>query len=296
MTQMRLLPHASSFHIGNAVALARAAELSYQEPAVIEAAAIRELGYDRFQFVDHGGTQVFLAANDDCVLICFRGTEVNEVMDWITDTRMELVRGPMDGKVHAGFYDALSKVWRVIDASLHKLDPRGNKAVYLTGHSLGAALATLAAARWHDKGRRVKAVYTFGQPRTGDHAFARNYNFAYMPTTFRVVNQNDLITRIPPRSFGYSHLGTFKYITSDGQLVSDMQWWQCFLDSCQVTLQSVLQWGENSIADHRIGQYRLLLEGQVRPAQTADLAANLRRFLHKANRWKDVAVRPRRVA
>ncbi len=296
MNQIRLMPHSTSFDIGNAVALVRASELSYEEPALIEATTIREWGYDRFHFVDTGGTQVFLAANDDCVVICFRGTEVREIEDWITDTRMELVAGPMGGMVHGGFYDALSKVWHVVDALLRRLDPQGRKAVFLTGHSLGAALATLAAARWHDIGRHVNAVYTFGQPRTGDHAFARNFNFAFMPTTFRIVNQNDLVTRIPPRSFGYSHLGTFKYITSDGQLVSDIQWWQRFLDGWKVAMENVFHWAQNGIGDHRICQYRSLLERQIQPTNAVDLRANLRRFLRTANRLSGVTIRPRRVA
>ncbi|MDP6554473.1 MAG: lipase family protein [Pirellulaceae bacterium] len=296
MSQIRLMPYSTSFDIGNAVALVRASELSYEEPGLIEAEAIREWGYDRFHFVDAGGTQVFLAANDDCVLVCFRGTEVGEIGDWITDTRMKLVAGPMNGKVHAGFYDALSKVWQVVDDILRRLDPRGSKAVFLTGHSLGAALATLAAARWHDIGRRVKAVYTFGQPRTGDHSFARNFNFAFMAATFRIVNQNDLVTRIPPRSFGYSHLGTFKYITSNGQLASNIQWWQRFLDSWNVAMDNVFQWAEDGVGDHRICQYRSFLENQIRPTEAVDLRANLRRFLRTANRLTGITIRPRRVA
>jgi triacylglycerol lipase len=290
------MPFSTSFDIGNAIALVRASKLSYEEPGLIETTALREWEYHRFQFVDAGGTQVFLAANDDCVLVCFRGTEVSQIEDWITDTRMELVAGPMNGMVHAGFYDALSKVWQVVDESLRRLDPLGNKAIFLTGHSLGAALATLAAARWHDIGRHVNAIYTFGQPRTGDHAFARNFNFAFMPTTYRVVNQNDLVTRIPPRSFGYSHLGTFKYLTSDRQLVSDIQWWQRFLDGWKVAMENVLHWAQDGVEDHRVCQYRSLLESQIQCTEGDDLRANLRRFLRTANRLSGGTIRPRRVA
>jgi len=293
------MPRAVSFDIGNAVALARASESSYCEPDVIENLVLGAWGYHRFQFIDVAGTQVFLAANDECVLICFRGTEMHAIEDWITDTRMKLVDGPMRGKVHSGFYNALSHVWQLVDHNLRKLDPKSSKAVFLTGHSLGAALAALAAlaaARWHDAGRRVNALYTFGQPRTGDQTFARNFNFALKSSTFRLVNHNDLVTRIPPRSFGYSHLGTFKYITSGGQLTDDIQWWQRFLDSWQVALENVFRWAEDGIDDHRIGHYRSLLENHLRPTQAVDLKANLRRFLRKANRLAGLKVRPRRVA
>lgn len=290
------MPHTTSFDIGNAVALARACELSYEEADTIESTVLRQWQYRRFHFIDVGGTQAFLAADQASIVICFRGTEVKEIEDWITDTRMKLVPGPMNGKVHAGFYNALSHVWQLVDKRIRQLDPDTSKSVFLTGHSLGAALATLAAARWHDKGRRVSAIYTYGQPRTGDHAFARNFNFAYLPTTFRVVNQSDLVTRVPPRSFGYSHLGTFKYITSDGQVASDVGWWQRFLDDWQVALEHVLDWAEDGIESHRIGQYRSLLEGQLCPSPTVDLKAKLQRFLRKANGGAGPTIRPRRVA
>ncbi len=295
MNQLRLMPHARSFDIGNAVALVRAAELSYAEPDLIEETVIREWGYDRCHFLDGGGTQVYLASSDDCVVVCFRGTEINAIEDWVTDADLALVRGPMDGMVHAGFYNALSDVWQLIDRQLNRLDQHGRKSVFLTGHSLGAALAALAAARWHDLGRRVKAVYTFGQPRTGDETFARNFNFEYKAAAFRVVNHNDLVTRIPPRSLGYSHLGTLQYITSDGQLVDDMQWWQRFLDGWHVALGHVFHWAKDGVADHRIGQYRLLLESHLRPTRTVDLKTKLHRFLRRANRLSDEPIRPRRA-
>jgi len=290
------MPHATSFDLGNAVALARAAELSYEMPATIEAAAIREWGYTRFHFIDVGGTQVYLTSNDDCVVVCFRGTDIHEIEDWVTDTRVKLVKGPMEGRVHAGFYTALSNVWREVDERLRKLDPRGNKTVFLTGHSLGAALATLAAARWHDQGRRVKALYTFGQPRTGDQAFARNFNFAYKPSAFRIVNHNDLVTRIAPRALGDRHRGTFKYITGDGDLADDIQWWRVFLNSWHVALENVFYWAKDGVDDHRIGHYRSQLESQLRPSQAADLKANFRRFLRRANRISGISIRPRRAA
>src|SRR5262249_54451343 len=94
----------------------------------------------------------------------------------------------------------------------------GAKPVWLTGHSLGAALATLAAARWA-AGHRVQGLYTFGSPRVGNAAFA-----ATVPgPCYRFVNNNDVVTRLPPPGLfaGYRHVGVLKYIRTDGVIVED---------------------------------------------------------------------------
>jgi pimeloyl-ACP methyl ester carboxylesterase len=65
---------------------------------------------------------------------------------------------------------------------------------WFTGHSLGGALATLAADRHGDSA----AVYTFGSPLVGDDAFAAGFNNRHEGRSFRYVNGDDLVTRVPP--------------------------------------------------------------------------------------------------
>jgi triacylglycerol lipase len=180
--------------------------------------------------------------------------------DWIADLDFELVSGPWQGKVHAGFYDALSCVWRMLDADVERLLTEGPRQLWVTGHSLGAALASLAVSRWLEGGRPVAGLYTFGQPRTGDRTFARHFDFAFRPYTFRVVNHLDVVTRTPPRSLGYWHLGTFIYLTETGQLSSDFGWWQRFLQGWQGAIETILDWGAEGLQDHRLQGYRRALD------------------------------------
>src|SRR5262249_14299388 len=70
---------------------------------------------------------------------------------------------------------------------------------FYTGHSLGAALATLAATR-----RAPQAVYTFGSPRVGKEAFVRS--LMSIPI-YRVVDDEDVVTRVPPEILGFRHVG-----------------------------------------------------------------------------------------
>jgi hypothetical protein len=77
----------------------------------------------------------------------------------------------------------------------------------LTGHSLGAALATLSAGRYGS----VQGVYTFGSPRVGDEVFKKNFDVKI----FRIVNNDDIVSQLPPRG-KYLHVGELKLIDSDG--------------------------------------------------------------------------------
>ena len=254
-----------AFSLDRASALAMAAELAYESGDAVEATVCDEWGFDRCRFIDSGDTQMFLAMDRDVMLVAFRGTEASDVADWITDADISLVDGPLDGQVHEGFYDALADVWQVLHHEVRILDPQQRKSLWVTGHSLGGALAALAAARWVELGRRVSGLYTFGQPRTGDAKFRRNFNFALKASTFRFVNDNDLVTRVPPRALGFSHIGTLRYFTDDGRLENDVTWWQMFLDRWTFHIDGFLDGALEAAQDHSMTGYRRLLELQLEP-------------------------------
>jgi triacylglycerol lipase len=82
---------------------------------------------------------------------------------------------------------------------------RVNKPLYITGHSLGAALATLAAVDIAAHYRpRTMEVYTFGGPRVGDPYFAFAHN-GLVPVHQRIFNDNDLVVHLPPILYAHKH-------------------------------------------------------------------------------------------
>ena len=93
---------------------------------------------------------------------------------------------PGGGKVHRGFKTILTEIWADVEKTLETID----RPLYYTGHSLGGALATLAASL-----RPPRAVYTFGAPRIGDAAFAQS--LAALPV-YNVLNPRDVVTGLPP--------------------------------------------------------------------------------------------------
>ncbi|HEY7682088.1 MAG TPA: lipase family protein [Gemmatimonadales bacterium] len=138
-------------------------------------------------------------------MLTFRGTEL-EPRDWSTDLNALPTAWPAGGQVHRGFADALRDVWDEVAAALVGLPSR----LLYTGHSLGAALATLAASL-----RQPTVRYTFGSPRVGDAAFVQS--LAALPH-HRFVNCCDVVCRVPPEALGYAHLGPPAYLDGYGHL------------------------------------------------------------------------------
>ncbi|BBO81437.1 hypothetical protein DSCO28_20030 [Desulfosarcina ovata subsp. sediminis] len=136
-------------------------------------------------------------APSDFAALVFRGT-AGRLSNWRFNVDILLCPWPSGGMVHRGFSHLINAVWDAIAAPLGNL----TKPLFYTGHSLGGALATLAASL-----HAPRAVYTFGAPRIGDAAFARH--LSKVPV-FNVVNPRDIVTQLPPtgRRARFVHAGT----------------------------------------------------------------------------------------
>jgi len=139
-------------------------------------------------------------------VLVFRGT--TDLKDWLTDLTAIPVEWPRGGLVHEGFKDALDLVWADVNAALEQIEC----PVFYTGHSLGAALATLAASL-----KPPQALYTFGLPLTGNSDFAESLS---QVAIYRVVNNRDVVTTLPP-ALVFHHFGNLHYITHNGEMVAD---------------------------------------------------------------------------
>ena len=153
-------------------------------------------------------TEAMVAETDKFVVVAFRGTSSRAQLMTDMQARLNVARVAVDGRcvrVHAGFYAAFRKIESKLREVLTAQDEA--KAVYLTGHSLGGALALVAAAAFggNDKlGDRIAAVYTFGAPRVGGADFP---NLVKAPH-YRVLNSGDVVPLVPPNWLtGYVHTG-----------------------------------------------------------------------------------------
>lgn len=203
----------TEFHLTNSWWLAEAAMLAYVDDATFLASQLRAAGLDHVRTYESPesslwDTQGWIAHNDRYVIVSMRGTDPREIKDLLTDLNFLQTGSVLRGRVHAGFKAGLDDVWTELASHLNQLADGGRK-VWFTGHSLGGALAVLAAHRFG----RAAGVYTFGSPRVGDAIFAEGYR----QPTYRVVHNMDAVTDLPP-PLVYHHVGELKYFDRQGRL------------------------------------------------------------------------------
>ncbi|MEA3035499.1 MAG: triacylglycerol lipase [Sphingomonadales bacterium] len=157
------------------------------------------------------GAQAFGTTRPDgCRFVAFRGTEAGKLLDLVADARFKLVPFGAAARVHEGFLAAYTSLQAAIGKWLGAAD---GKRLVVTGHSLGAAMATLLAAE-----RREAELVTFGSPRVGDPAFAAMFAKRMVR---RYVDCTDGVTAVPPALIGYAHLSGEHYIDHSGQVHVD---------------------------------------------------------------------------
>ena len=221
-------------------------------------------------FEETEAAQGFLVVAKDkkVALLAFRGTE-QKLADWQTDAEFKPVRSPTGaGNTHEGFTTQLEKVYPEITDALKK-HLANDTLLYVAGHSLGAALATLMAARIStDKVCGIHAVHTFGSPRVGDNEFRGAYELALGHCTYRVVNAEDLVTRVPPRvvpgtDWRYEHVGQVVYFDSDGRMQLNVGFWERFMNTVINAVQDFRSAIKTSLKDHSMEGYVRLLKQKV---------------------------------
>lgn len=246
--------NATAYSLNNAYWLAQAANIAYQEKNTIQP-AVAKLGLENFEFLSKDDTEGFIAANEKIIVVAFRGTEATHIRDLLADARLHKVQGPL-GKVHRGFLHAFELVKDDAFNAIQRLRDKSNpQSVWFTGHSLGAALAVVAFAHLLVDRQTVNGLYNFGQPRVGNDAFADEFQRRFHGQHFRFVNNNDSVTHVPPRAFGYSHTGELRYIDSSGEIQEDMGFWNRFLDRVTGRMEDFLEPGTDGLKDHSMSLY-----------------------------------------
>ncbi|MEN6625705.1 MAG: lipase family protein [Candidatus Sumerlaeia bacterium] len=214
-------PDVAEFDAVNAWWCAEAALLAYVPDKRFVRDRLARAGFDEVKYFDNAGPalgpdmQFFVAARRDLALVGFRGSEPN-LADWVTNSKFVLT--PFgSGEVHSGFLEALDEAWGKgkLGAELERLRKENpGRAVWFCGHSLGGAVAVLAAARWHDgHPGALGGAYVFGAPRVGDRAFCLGAKFP----VFRVVNHIDLVATVPPLGL-YGEVGRLEWINGRGEI------------------------------------------------------------------------------
>jgi triacylglycerol lipase len=168
----------------------------------------KKLGFKWVKLISRDGAECLVAKDRNDLWFAFRGTEPSKLNDVMADLNMIKNAAKAGGKVHGGFQQEVNDLWMdVLEELEHNDQLKVRKDVYMTGHSLGAAMATIAATRY-----QPHELFTFGSPRVGGNKFIKNIKCPHL----RFMNNNDIVCRIPPAWLGFKHHGEMIYFNRFG--------------------------------------------------------------------------------
>jgi len=187
---------------------------------------LNQADFELLAVFNNEGTQAFLTKRnkDKMAILAFRGTEKEDPRDVVTDLKASFYKDNKGIEIHDGFY----KAFKVVEKdALKEVDKLKEFALYVTGHSLGGALALVATRVLNSD--NLAACYTFGSPKVGKEEFDDDIK----PPIYRVVNAFDIVPFSPPSYLldllltvpvkklqkflikfkGYEHHGDMRYLT-----------------------------------------------------------------------------------
>lgn len=240
-------PIANMSELRKSLLFAELAMIAYNDDAEVRE-AVSVIGFDQVVFFDRDGSQAYKIANQNEVVITCRGTEPNEWNDIQADANAIAALAETAGKVHSGFKQEVDDLWPMIEKELKGCD----QPIYFTGHSLGAAMATICAQRCFlsHMDAMPKELYTYGSPRVGCKKYINYCELDYK----RWVNNNDIVTRVPPPWMGYRHTGTEFYINSKG-VVGSVRGWRRVRDRLRGLFSGLLRFKIDYLSDHSVRDY-----------------------------------------
>ena len=228
--------------------------LAYKEPSEVDK-KFRKHGFYNTKYCDKKGAQCYVVWNDTDAVICFRGTEPKEMSDIKADLNAIQRKGLHNtGDVHSGFQGEINKIWDLI---LEKVNELKDHKIYVTGHSLGGAMATICAKRLQEENITVQCLYTYGSPRVGDRRWVKSLQIPH----YRFQNNNDVVCKVPFWIMGYRHHGKNVYIGYNGK-IAKINRWRRFIDSMRGRFKA---WSKrqffDGIYDHDITTYTKRVKG-----------------------------------
>ena len=214
------------------------------------------------KYYGNKGSDAYVLEDDEDVIVVCRGTEVKQIADVKADLSISKTDARV-GKIHIGFNHYVDKIWPAV-LSRGVNAKKQNKTLWLTGHSLGAAMATIMSYRFaiYDLAATPAGLFTYGSPRVGNRKFVNYFNT--LPFEHhRWVNDGDIVTKIPFAPFFY-HCGIMHHIDSKGQITMNYERTFNFLRLLGLTSpRGIFNMIMADAKDHSSDNYRMFLTAAV---------------------------------
>src|SRR6266481_750347 len=212
MTSLAFEASQTEFSLVNSLACARTSLLAYGDTATVEKTAT-DWGFESACEFSKEPNQGIALCGREVILIAFRGTD--QRADWLTNLNVLFKRSPL-GLVHRGFMKATESFWP--ELARYIAERRDNaQSIWITGHSLGGAIALLASTKlFFENNLPIAGLYTFGQPPVGTLSFCSRFERQHPFPFFRFVNQTDAVADLP--ILFREHVGEVRYFDTSGTL------------------------------------------------------------------------------
>jgi triacylglycerol lipase len=272
----------------NALFLARACDVAYYAEPEGPSKFRSELGLDA-KLISVDNTQVYVAENNQAIVVAFRGSEAPTTLDGLKDwlltnannylilpegqTGTEFAAAGVGARFHRGFLEALAMVWEPLFRAVDKALKTKERSLWVTGHSLGGALALMAAWRFHRNFLAVTEIVTFGAPMIGNDTAAKAFEQEFSGKIFRYVDLEDMVPHLPSVSLlanAYTHCLNEVPLSAAQAAAAGLE---ALKQSVGSTAQGVMDvamidqvWGmvKTRIASHMIANYQSRVEAKCK--------------------------------
>jgi len=181
---------------------------------------LRGMGFTQWVSVKNKTMAAHVVSGEGIAVVIFRGTDFTEIPDWYKNLTMTFVETP-HGRFHKGFNEAYESVKVNVRQNLSEVRP---SKIWITGHSLGGAMALACGADLKQHTNIPASLVTFGQPRFADEKGARWFDREFDGRYARFVHGVDVVPSVPPyvrRFLPYAHAGNLVAISEDGITLSE---------------------------------------------------------------------------
>ena len=263
METKKVSPGITTLDAGNAYWMAKLAKAVYckkseEETRPDEEKILHDLKQEDKDFIsitgfDKNSAQAMLVEHKDYFCMSFRGTD--ELADWLDNMDIASTEQAC-GIFHEGFWESTEDIWGIYSKYKELASGQEQRPLFITGHSLGGAMATVAAVRLLHENIPFVGLYTFGQPRAMVRKMIPIVNAQCKDRFFRFQNNNDIVTRMPALLAGYRHGGTQLYISQHRVIYRKTSFWFSFVDHLSGTFKNLKKLHRlDMISDHDMNEY-----------------------------------------